>query len=202
VVASLAKLLDDREQMNAGATRDPAARARYVVAHAALRQLLGRAVGADPASVHFRYSCAVCGSHEHGRPELDGFDGVSFSLSHSTDVAVIAIAAVPVGADVEVVRSRRHLDRVAARLMPPDALARWQAMPDADRRVAFFALWTQKEAHLKLLGVGITRALRDVHPTNVTTWDDWPAGCVTSLATHEPVAWTRHDHPHALELGL
>jgi 4'-phosphopantetheinyl transferase len=132
----------------------------------------------------------VCGSHEHGRPSLSGGDltgAPSFSLSHSGDVAVVAVAAEPIGADVERVHPRRYLDAVARRVLRDDEFARWAALPETDRVVAFLRVWTAKEAYVKLLGVGITRALRDVDVTGAQTWAGWPAGCVTSVAAAGPV---------------
>jgi 4'-phosphopantetheinyl transferase len=164
------------------------------VAHGALRVLLGAALHSDPASITYALTCGVCGSHEHGRPEVEGAGPLSFSLSHSGTVGVIAVAEAKVGADVEVVRPRRHLERVAARVMPAGAFERWSALPEPRRIEAFLETWTAKEAFLKLLGVGLTQPLRDVDPANVATWAGWPAGCVTSVATAIPVApdaWSR-----------
>jgi 4'-phosphopantetheinyl transferase len=190
VVDWLAPFLDERERGHADA-RQGVARTRYVVAHGALRVLLAERLGTEPAAIQYRYSCAVCGSREHGRPEIAAARaGVSFSLSHSGDVGVVAIAPESVGVDVEVVRARRHGERVAERIMSVHDYARWRSLAAAERPRAFLREWTAKEAYLKLLGVGITRALRDVHAAPVRTWDDWPSGCVTSIcvASEEALA--------------
>jgi 4'-phosphopantetheinyl transferase len=128
----------------------------------------------------------VCGSHEHGRPALAAEDAPSFSLSHSADVAVVAVAPERVGADVETVRERRYLDRVARRTLTADEFARWSALPEPDQLVEFLRAWTAKEAYLKMLGVGLTRALRDVPTHDASTWPDWPAGAVASVVTTTP----------------
>jgi 4'-phosphopantetheinyl transferase len=150
-----------------------------------LRLLLGGHVGADPATLRFELTCAVCGSHEHGRPALadDGDGAPSFSLSHSGDVAVVAIAPERVGVDVEVVRPRRYLDRVARRVLTDGELAQWGALREPQQLAMFLRAWTAKEAYLKMLGVGLTRSLRDVPMHDATTWPDWPAGAVTSVVT-------------------
>jgi 4'-phosphopantetheinyl transferase len=191
VVERLSTVLDTRERGTADARSDDARR-RYVVAHGALRMILGERVGVAPSSLGYQYTCAVCGSHEHGRPELspEFARGLlpSFSLSHSGDVAVVAVAIAGerVGVDVEVVRARRYLDRVAQRTLRDDEFARWQALTDEDRVVAFLRSWTAKEAYLKMLGVGLTRALRETPTHDAQTWADWPAGCITSVVAAPP----------------
>jgi 4'-phosphopantetheinyl transferase len=181
--ASLFALLDDRETRHADSRRLPEARRRYVVAHATLRLLLAHHLGVETAAVRYRHNCAVCGSHEHGRPELDGFDDEwSFSLSHSSNVGVIAIARDPVGVDVEVVRPRRALERVARRVLADEDFAAWSTLVEPHRTLAFLRAWTAKEAYLKRLGVGITRGLRDAPSTATQTWDDWPPHCVCSVS--------------------
>jgi 4'-phosphopantetheinyl transferase len=191
-VDALFELLDERERVHAAARRGDDARRRYVVAHGALRTLLARRLGDEPAALRYRTVCAVCGSREHGRPELDGAGELSFSLSHSHDVAVVAVAPEPVGVDVEVVRERRYLDGVARRIMDDAAFATWSRLADpGDQLVEFLATWTAKEAVSKRRGVGLARPLRDVDTTATTTWRDWPPGCITSVSPAAPGDWPR-----------
>jgi 4'-phosphopantetheinyl transferase len=183
VETSLLALLDEREVRHAEDRRLPSARRRYVVAHATLRLMLAYHLGVELDAVRYRYSCAICGSHEHGRPELDGADDEwSFSLSHSADFAVIAVAREPVGVDVEIVRPRRSLERVARRVLRDDEYGRWRTLVEPQRTRAFLQAWTAKEAYLKRLGVGITRGLRDAPSTATQTWDDWPPHYVCSVS--------------------
>lgn len=86
---------------------------------------------------------------ERGKPAVPG--AREFSLSHNGELAVIARADVPVGADVQ------RLGRVS------EALRRRVLTPEEQRRTAqlgeeeFFRLWTRKEAALKCLGIGLDR---------------------------------------------
>jgi 4'-phosphopantetheinyl transferase len=183
-------LLDPRERAQAAQRHGDAIR-RYVVAHGALRTILAAHTGVAPDVLRYAYRCAVCGSTEHGRPELDPAqrrDAVSFSLSHSHEVAVVAVmtdATGPVGVDVEVARSRPYLERIATRVLAPPAVEEWRALPPDERVRAFLRAWTAKEAYLKQLGVGLTRRLVDVPAGDAQTWDDWPPGCVTSVVATE-----------------
>jgi 4'-phosphopantetheinyl transferase len=114
------------------------------------------------------------------------------SLAHSREVVVVAIAAARVGVDVEVVRPRRLLERLARRTLDADALASWCALPDGARLGAFVAAWTSKEAYLKAIGVGLVRPLRDVDAapagwTGLVLPDAVP-GCVVAVAVEATAA--------------
>lgn len=153
-------LLDDDERKHHAAFLRPADRERYAASHIALRRLLGAYLDRDPAGVALgRDTCPTCGG-PHGRPVVaDGGDGVPhFSLSHSGDLALLAFAAVPVGADVETLPALSSVNDIAGALHPRerDELA---ALPDDDRRVAFARCWVRKEAYLKGTGHGLSAGL-------------------------------------------
>ena len=103
-------LLDEHERALV-ATRTGDARRRYLAAHAAARVVLGDRLGTDPARVSIA-------SEPGGRPVVDG---VAFSLTHSAERAAVAVASPDrrIGVDLELVRPRTHLDRLAQRVFDP-----------------------------------------------------------------------------------
>ncbi len=142
-------LLDDAERL-AAAERNGDARRRYVVAHLAARVLLGERLGTEPHRI-------AIASEPNGRPRVEG---VAFSLSHSGERAAVALAApgVSLGVDLERVRSRPHLDRLAQRVFRADDYARWRALEPRARPREFAQRWTEVEAVLKARGLGIARS--------------------------------------------
>lgn len=185
-------LLDERERTLV-ATRTGDARRRYLAAHAAARVVLGERLGTDPASVSI-------GSEPGGRPIVGG---IAFSLTHSAELAAVAIAAPDrqIGIDVERVRSRTHLDRLAQRVFDPEPYARWHALPERDRTRAFAARWTEVEALLKARGTGIAAGLAsasDLPPGWSCTAIDAGAGYVGALAADASPITIRS---HAFRLG-
>jgi len=166
VVARLARLLDEHERRRAERAVRPELRARRVVAAAATRTVLAPLVGEDdPARLRIGRRCAHCGHEGHGKPFVADRPDVSFSVTHSAGLALVAVVPAPparVGVDVEAVRPRRSLPALAARVLDDEAMARWSALPEAGRLRAFYEAWTAKEAYLKAVGVGITRRLRSV----------------------------------------
>ena len=95
---------------------------------------------------------------EGGKPVIKGHPEIHFNFSHSGNVALCAIDSQPVGADVETPRK-----------ISPSLIA--YTMNDAEQALiasapeslsAFLALWTKKEAVLKLTGEGIRSDLKKV----------------------------------------
>jgi 4'-phosphopantetheinyl transferase len=166
-------------------------RAAVQLARAAARRALAHAQGTDLAAVTISRRCEHCGDPAHGRPVVAGEPAVSYSLSHSEMLAVVALVpgTVRVGVDIEAVRPRPKLAALAARVLAPDERARWQAAPPPERLERFLQAWTRKEAYLKATGVGIATDLRAVEPGGPgwTVLDlDAPPGAVAALAVEAP----------------
>jgi 4'-phosphopantetheinyl transferase len=166
-MAMAAETLGPAEHHRAAAFQDPLARMRYITAHVGLRVLLGSHVGISPARISFvRERCSMPKCTElHGRPALEGYPGVHFSHSRAGDMALYALAGVPVGVDVET-------RAVAPSLTDGGAVKnRWLAkLHQGERRVltalpaemrtdAFLSCWVRKEAYFKAIGTGLAAGL-------------------------------------------
>jgi 4'-phosphopantetheinyl transferase len=113
--------LDQGERDRAEAFLFPADRHRYQVAHVMLRRVLAGYTGIPPGTLRLaRALCPHCGAP--GKPVLEpGAHTVpSFSLTHSGDQVVIAVAGRPVGVDVEH-GAARCVCSLAQALHPADA---------------------------------------------------------------------------------
>ncbi len=119
----------------------PHAARRFTAGRAAMRRLLAHRVGREAAGLRF-----VTGPT--GKPSLPG--GPAFSLSHSGAVALFALAAFPLGVDVEAVRP---VEDGLVRLVFTPAEQLWLgSLPPDARQAAFFRGWTRKEAVVKARG--------------------------------------------------
>lgn len=148
-------VLDDEERRRAAGFRRDRDRATYVVAHVALRVLLGAQLGLAPHRVTLvREACPLC-REAHGRPAVAG-GRPHFSLSHSDRLVLLAFAAEPVGADAEEVPSARTAAEIAGALHPREA-AELGGLPAAERPSACARIWARKEAYLKGIGTGLAR---------------------------------------------
>ena len=92
--------------------------------------------------------------NEYGKPYLE--QGPFFSISHCKEAILVAMSEREIGVDVESIR--RADDSLVRRTMNAVEQAQIAAAQDPQR--AFIALWTRKEAVLKMRGTGI---LDDLH---------------------------------------
>ena len=148
--AELRPLLSDDERERAARFHFAGDRDAYIVAHGMLRRILrGYTEG------NLRFVTA-----ELGKPSLGDTDDVRFNLSHSGDLALVAVArSREVGVDVERWKDDiEHLE-LADFVFSAAERAALRALDASDRVAGFFAAWSRKEAYIKASGLGITRGL-------------------------------------------
>lgn len=148
-------ILDAEERARAARFLRETDRQRFVASHAALRLVLGQALGLPPRSIQFA-------KEPTGRPYLlgGGEDALDFNLSHSGDHALIGLVrGARVGVDVEVWRPLPDALRLARAYFAPDEIAALAALPAATIEAAFFSLWTRKESVVKAMGTGLSLPL-------------------------------------------
>lgn len=130
-----------------------------------LRRILSDCTGQDPRTIRMV-------SGDRGRPYLPGSE-LYFSLSHSSDVALVAVASgAPVGVDVECVRADVDIDVFARDLLAAPEVAGIDALPAAQRLRAWFQAWTRLEAAAKASGEGLCVAA-DGHRAPAATLRTW-----------------------------
>ncbi|NIO42434.1 MAG: 4'-phosphopantetheinyl transferase superfamily protein [Burkholderiales bacterium] len=113
-----------------------------------LRLLLSTFNGQDPHAIH------ICNG-SLGKPYVSGH-GLHFSLSHSSDVALIAITnSGPIGVDIERVRPDLGIDGFTRGLFAASEVARIESLPTGSRIRAWFQAWTRLEAVAKASGEGL-----------------------------------------------
>ncbi|MZD09809.1 4'-phosphopantetheinyl transferase superfamily protein [Streptomyces sp. SID5785] len=148
-------VLDAAERRRAAAFHHDRHRERYVAAHLALRRVLGRVLELPPRDVRFvREPCPRCRAL-HGRPALRNEPGTHFSLSRAGDLALVAVAPVPVGADVEEILSAEATRTLATALHPRERAELAAARGESERTAGASRAWVRKEAYLKGLGTGL-----------------------------------------------
>ena len=156
--------LDSEENARAARFKFVRDQKNYIVTRGLLRSLLGALLNQDPAKLRFEYGA-------RGKPRLASGSSslvLRFNISHSNGWAMFAISdAVEVGIDLESMarlkRTEDDLIHLAARILSPNELAVWEALPDsASRPKAFLRAWTRKEAYAKATGLGIFHDLSSI----------------------------------------
>jgi 4'-phosphopantetheinyl transferase len=146
----LAGGLSPDERQRADAFHFERDRAHFIAARAFLREVLGRYVGLPSPAVRFRYGPS-------GKPEIEAGGPIQFNLSHSGELALLAVAqGRAVGVDVERMRPDFAGEPMARRFFAPGEVAALLDLPEYMRELAFYRCWTRKEAYLKARGDGLS----------------------------------------------
>ena len=166
----LITLLTDEERNRASRIRDAEHKRRWVVGRAATKCVLSQYAETPPASIDLHFE-------KHGKPRLSDHSSnprLHCNLSHSKRFAVLAITeAGPIGVDVEWIRELDDIDRIVRLVFASAEQEVFDRLPRSRRLSTFYKYWTCKEAYLKGLGTGFSRA------PNTFAID---IGCVTSSA--------------------
>lgn len=165
--------------------------------HASAREILAGYAGLSPRDLEFTFG-------SHGKSVLANENvkarGLDFSVSHSGDVAVVAVSVGgPLGIDVERVARPLLTQGVIERCFTAMEIAALCGLPARERHVATLRLWTAKEAYLKALGVGISVPLAGIDVAAVVsgeaasvTWGEVGSGLNRRFWVHALPLGPRH----------
>jgi 4'-phosphopantetheinyl transferase len=154
----------------------------YIRARGTSRRLLSEYLSLSPSAIVFTYGA-------QGKPAVAGQQDLQFNLAHSGDYALYAFCAgAQVGVDIERMRKMDDQESLARRFFCAEEYAELMTLSGEARARAFFAGWTRKEAFLKALGVGLTKAL---HSFRVSLLPDAPARLLSGASDE----WTLFDFP-------
>ena len=129
----------------------------YLAAHALVRTMLSGYTDVDPAALAFT-------AGPYGRPEISGLPGaprLRFSLSHTRDLAAVAVSTShDVGLDVEHLARPADCLALARQFFSAAEATHLASLPPEQRTAAFFDYWTLKEAYIKATGMGLSMPLQ------------------------------------------
>jgi 4'-phosphopantetheinyl transferase len=150
----LKTLLSPEEVARADRYKVPQPRRHFIVCRATLRQLLASCLNCAAIEVEFDYG-------PHGKPALRRSTAtasqIEFSVSHSADQALIAIALDrPIGVDIEQIDPAVRILKLATRFFSPREAAELIDLPEGDQLAGFYRGWTSKESYLKATGSGLS----------------------------------------------
>ena len=157
VIVAASCLLDAAENAQAFAFAHKADRASYVAAHAMARTLLGGVPGCAPSEVLLERDPR---GKLHVSMPRRATAMPHFSISHTRGLAAVALAACPVGIDVEALTVSADPDALAQRALAAEARAALSAVEARDKAALFLRYWTLGEALTKATGLGLAQDLQ------------------------------------------
>lgn len=122
---------------------------RFTVARAVMRLILARYSGFSAQDLTFS-------QNQYGKPALVNMPILQFNLSHSQDLALLAIGSThPLGIDLEFFAARPY-EGIANNMFSEREKNEFQTTPRALKPFTFFHVWAQKEALIKACGMGLS----------------------------------------------
>ena len=126
---------------------------RFTIVHGVLRLILAEYINVAPKAIQFQ-------KNEYGKPFLAHEIPVEFNISHSGELALIALTVGrAVGVDLEQYRERLEMEKISKRYFSSTEFSQLMNLPDSQREEAFYACWTRKEAYIKARGEGLSLGL-------------------------------------------
>ncbi|MBZ5683742.1 MAG: 4'-phosphopantetheinyl transferase superfamily protein [Acidobacteriia bacterium] len=186
-VSACYELLSIEEQERARRFRVERPRNEFVLTRGTLRSLLAQYLGSTPQDIRFRYA-------GHGKPALEGESGLSFNVSHTNGLALMAfVKQRAIGVDVENVGREVEAERLAERFFSEHERQALRPLGGDELQAAFFRCWTRKEAYIKAKGEGLSLPL---HQFDVSIVEgDRDALLATRPDADEAARWTICDIP-------
>lgn len=148
--------LSQTERQRARRYQCPQARHTFVQTRAALRQVLGRYLDRPPLCVELQEG-------RYGKPRLATAQPcLEFNVSHSGQLALIAVSRLPLGIDLERLEPRMQWREVLPACCHPLELPALLELPEREGCIRLLRLWTLKEAYVKGRGLGLSLPLGDI----------------------------------------
>jgi len=147
----LVRLLSAEERCRADAFAFERDARRFIISHAVLRTLLGRAAGIAPVELSFQGEPGL-------KPVLEASLSrpLHFSVSRSEELVLIGLASRPIGVDIEWLGKTVDTEVMSDFVLSDRERAAFRWLDPSDRQRAFLQCWTQKEAYLKAVGLGLS----------------------------------------------
>jgi 4'-phosphopantetheinyl transferase len=151
---TFSEVLSLDEKARAGEFRTSKLRQYYRRCRSAVRVLLARYSGEIAAGIQFHYG-------EFGKPEME-HGRWHFNVSHSHNLALVAISLSVVGIDLERMLPLSVDVGMVNIICHPAELTSFRCLTLNERHALFYRLLTRKEAYCKAVGIGLQRPLSDL----------------------------------------
>jgi 4'-phosphopantetheinyl transferase len=110
---------------------------------------LARYTHEEPRAISIRVEAS-------GKPTLEAATGIHFNISHTVDIALIAVSrGLRVGIDIERVRKVQEMKGILNDFFSEQEQRQVASCSAEERTQTFFRLWTRREATAKAIGLGI-----------------------------------------------
>ncbi|MBA2648859.1 MAG: 4'-phosphopantetheinyl transferase superfamily protein [Legionella sp.] len=162
-VADANQLLNEDEKARARRFYFPKHARRFSTARVMMKIILSRYLNIRPARLEFSYN-------NYGKPAVINSQKLHFNLSHTGDLALLAVGkGITMGVDIEHYSARPY-EGIAKNLFSDAELSEFLHLPASLKPAVFFHIWAQKEAFIKACGMGLSYPTKQFSvPTRIPT---------------------------------
>lgn len=126
---------------------------RFIISRSVLKFILAAHTNLDARNITLDY-------YPNKKPYLASHPWLCFNVSHSGNIAVIAISRKEVGIDIEYISENFNFTNLLSTIFNDKEIL---AIKNAeDNKYAFYNSWTRKEAFVKALGKGIDDDFKNI----------------------------------------
>lgn len=130
-------------------------RKAFIASHGFMHTVLAYYINTPANEITFSHS-------KNGKPSLikeQNPGNIQFNLSHSNSIAMLAICKNnSVGIDVEYAQRKTDWIGISKRFFTENEQKKLFSLNESQQKEAFFKIWTRKEAHMKVTGLGLSLA--------------------------------------------
>lgn len=147
-------LLSSEEKNRAERFKFEKHRLQFVAFHGFMRTVLSEYLHIDPVEIKYEKG-------EKGKPFLSQLSckemTLHFNLSHTHNIALLAVSKdKEVGIDIEHIDRNTDWKGVGQRFFTALEQNNLFSLHQNEQKLAFYKLWTRKEAYMKVLGTGLS----------------------------------------------
>jgi len=152
-IKHLYPLLSDEEKERSERFKFYKHRKAFIASHGFLHSVLSYYINTPANEIKFSHG-------EQGKPsvleELNP-EKIQFNLSHSNNMAILAVCKKhSLGIDIEYAQRKTDWSGISKRFFTQKEQQQFFTLNEATQKDAFFQIWTRKEAHMKVTGMGLS----------------------------------------------
>ena len=189
--------LSTAEQARLAKMANASMRRLFLHVHRAKREILARYLNVSAKELALRET-------EFGKPMLDSSmpAALEFNISHTANMAVMAVSQIPVGVDLESAERRVNVLALARRYFDSATLNHIADLDETHQSKLFLRYWTQLEAYKKATGLGLRGGDQSLKMATASTPNLFEPFADPNLADHWLVAELDVIPDHALSVVI
>ncbi len=131
---------------------------RFILARYILKKQLAQYLNIDIRAISLKYT-------NYGKPYFKNREGIIFNISHSDDFVVVVFDTNEIGVDIQC-HNIIWLDLINNLFFTENEISYLKSLEYSKQEKEFYRIWTNKEAYIKAVGLGVNMGLNSIDMLN------------------------------------